>query len=554
MTPKIGFIFLFMLVCFSLHSQTAHAATVNAISCSSTDVQNAVNSASAGDTVAVPSCASTVWTTAVNISGKALTLQGQTSVSPSAPTQQPTSATDNTNITINVTSGFPRTGLNVTCTASNFVEVTGFTFTSATSQSQGMIDFNGTHGNTCFRFDHNHIKIPNGSGSITIYTDQVWGLVDHLLMDSLDQNSSGNAINVSGDASTAGFVSWNDPTSFFGTGNAVVVEDSTLNFATNYDSSEGVFDGYAGGRLLFRNNTVNNAQFGGWHGTDSGGLRSFAYADINHNTFTNNASGNTIMFNIRGGTFVIHDNTWSGSTTWTNIALQYYRALACIGDIQGQWGTCGAALRWTPVSMNPQNNNGRMNTANAPDFLAIHSYPAQSVVGPLSNNSGAWNFQVSSGCTSGSYPNTWNQTIGGTTTDSGGCVWLNVGSNTQPGPGGAGFCAANPDTQCSSDSTCSQLSPGDKCSRYFDSSTVCRDQPGRSQNQTLTPIYSWNETGGANPELGTDCSGSILTQGIDFFNNTPMPGYTPYTYPDPLQTGNLPQPPSPPTGLNAQVE
>src|SRR3989344_1236101 len=56
-------------------AQVGAAGTITAASCSSTDVQNAINSASHGNTVVIPA-GTCVWTTSVKIPGKAITVQG----------------------------------------------------------------------------------------------------------------------------------------------------------------------------------------------------------------------------------------------------------------------------------------------------------------------------------------------------------------------------------------------------------------------------------------------------------------------------------------------
>ena len=55
--------------------QVTYAATINAASCSSTHVQNAINAAADGDRVLVPAGTCT-WTSRVTVSGKGITLAG----------------------------------------------------------------------------------------------------------------------------------------------------------------------------------------------------------------------------------------------------------------------------------------------------------------------------------------------------------------------------------------------------------------------------------------------------------------------------------------------
>ena len=67
---------LFGLLLGAFFGATAHAATRTAASCTTADVQAAINSAVGGDTVIIPagSCA---WTSGVTISGKGITVTGQ---------------------------------------------------------------------------------------------------------------------------------------------------------------------------------------------------------------------------------------------------------------------------------------------------------------------------------------------------------------------------------------------------------------------------------------------------------------------------------------------
>jgi hypothetical protein len=79
---------------------------------------------------------------------------------------------------------------------------------------------------------------------------------------------------------------------------------------------------------------------------------------------------------------------------------------------------------------------------------------------------------------------------------------------------------------------------------------IVLDQPGRGRSdyvgptdnprvawphQTLEPCYSWNNTLNGSPvNFPNDGAHDCLRENIDFYNNTPMPGYKPYTYPHPL--------------------
>jgi len=62
-----------------------------------------------------------------------------------------------------------------------------------------------------------------------------------------------------------------------------------------------------------------------------------------------------------------------------------------------------------------------------------------------------------------------------------------------------------------------------------------RNNP-RWMHQATEPCYSWNNRDQNNNLVNftTGNGGTTIIQGRDYFNNTPMPGYTPYTYPHPL--------------------
>jgi hypothetical protein len=75
----------------------------------------------------------------------------------------------------------------------------------------------------------------------------------------------------------------------------------------------------------------------------------------------------------------------------------------------------------------------------------------------------------------------------------------------------------------------------------------CRDQIGRGMNQTSTPVYLWNNNFKGSTSVQADIEAYQdntravtyhILPGRDYFDNTPMPGYTPYTYPHPLVQAN----------------
>jgi hypothetical protein len=81
----------------------------------------------------------------------------------------------------------------------------------------------------------------------------------------------------------------------------------------------------------------------------------------------------------------------------------------------------------------------------------------------------------------------------------------------------------------------------------------CVDQIGRGAKQASFPLYQWNNTynGNAitditvydnyNQSGGTCYNSTQIVSGRDYINSA-MPGYTPYTYPHPLQNAGIPAP------------
>jgi hypothetical protein len=463
---------LALLIVIASCGGNLHAATVNATSCASSSVQTAINNANNGDTVVIPACSATTWASAVNISGKSITVQGATTCSGT-----PLSCTDKTNI---VAAAGNALMLNTSTT--NMVTVGGVTITMAVSNiNNGAVTVSGDRINPSFRFHHSHIIAAASSNGLAFYG--AYGLMDHVVVDF---GGSTHAMIVHGDWSSGGFQSWNTPLSF-GTAKSLYIEDSQFNGNGTID---GTIDGYTGGRIVVRYSrfVYSGSSSGdnvGFHGTDSGGYRSFMSAEIYDNTFINNSPNTMQAGRFRGGTGVWHDNTFAGS--WGGIVLQLYRA--CPADIHGSWNACDGT-QWKLDSIDPTTDLGRV------------------------------------------------------TSTSGTAMW----------------CSANPDTPCTSNAICNSLKSGDTCSRYFDgngaSGYACRDQVGTGYNQTPTPIYAWNN-GPVGMGAYDSCDVSNWVQsGREYFNNTPKPGYTPYTYPHPMQGGSSVtnnNPPSAPSNLNAIV-
>jgi hypothetical protein len=280
----------FGLLVFLFLAAPAGAATIPATSCSDAHVQSAINTAAAGDTVTVPA-GNCTWTTTVTVTSKRLVLQGA-GINVTTITDQATGANA---LTISGAS------------ATNFVRVTGFTFIKGTSHPDGMIQLFGTEASVAFRIHHIRLVMAT-AGSRGIYPVAVYGLIDHNTFDITAASGSIQVISIDGSHAGAdgGFTPWTRPLTL-GTVNAVYIEDNVFNVVTIDEDS---IDAYAGARFVVRYNTFNGAHIG-FHGTDSGSMRSPVSHEVYNNTFINNSGGT-----FRGGT-VWGGGPGSGSATPT---------------------------------------------------------------------------------------------------------------------------------------------------------------------------------------------------------------------------------------------
>lgn len=461
-------------------------------------VQSCIDSATAGDTVNVAAGSFSVTGTGLNWSGKRLKLKG--------------AGIDVTNITDNVVAG---TGyaLNVSnLSAANFSEVSGFTFIRGVNHANGMVQLsgagNGTNAEVSFRFHHNKITQTVGGRGLFIYG--TYGLADHnyyLVSDC----ASVQSISIQGTSSSSdgGWTAWSRPLTM-GTDKAVYIEDSYFDRGACILNAEDALDMYSGARLVFRYNRGTNYHIG-FHGTDSGGMRSPVSHEVYNNEFTMTA--NLIGFRaatVRGGTGVWFNNVWKtdapGTGTWGGITLLGYRQC---GPVAVEWATCDGT---------------------------------QYVVGSTSVSATASRrcCDISTNPTPGTPP-------------TGGCTAF----PTVTWVTNAGFDATNPDAL-----PLGTHGVGNNTA-FFDGGGAgthgypCRDQPGRAPGQVLEPIYAWNNTGlttGIGSYNGGDpgnCNGMgieyYIQSGREYFNDntTQRPGYTAYTYPHPLSDPIAPIQPTP---------
>lgn len=298
---------------------SATASTVTAASCSNTAVQSAINSAAPGDIVAVPA-GNCTWTGGVTVASKALTLSG--------------AGVDVTNITDGIGGALRVTGASST----NFVTITGFTFIKSANNSGGaVIQISGGQDTVGFRLHHSSLS-SSSSGIRGVIVESVYGLIDHFTWNITGSATGNQALSVWGSSagSDGGFTPWQRPLAF-GTPKAVYLEDSTMNYPAGVAFVEDSIDAYAGARLVIRYNTFNNASIG-FHGTDTGGMRSPVSFEVYNNTFVNNSASQLRGMTIRGGAAVVHNNSYTGPKPWGQITLMLYRVVQ--PQQAGGWQVC----------------------------------------------------------------------------------------------------------------------------------------------------------------------------------------------------------------------
>ena len=256
----------------------ADAADINAASCSSSDVQSAINSASTGDRVIVPAgtCAwsvtvtipSTVGITVLGSSGAATIIAG--------------------GFTLNSGSAGSR--------------ISGFTFTS----NQAVV-VNGSPSTAGFRIDHN---IFTGGGTMLTTNGNGPGLIDH---NNFTGGPSSEMIhNVGLGPGNGG--GWTDGVTP-GSCNMLYIEDNVFTFNASgnpaYFYGTSALQSYYGSRNVVRYNTCNMCQF------DQHGTCGQIYArwwEFYENTFNEVPNANQYAFlALRGGSGVVYNNHVTGS-------------------------------------------------------------------------------------------------------------------------------------------------------------------------------------------------------------------------------------------------
>lgn len=313
-------------------SAPAAATTINALSCSASAVQIAINLAQSGDTVRIPAGTCT-WTSQVSWNAPAnVALIG-------AGSQSVVGGGDVTVIIDGISRGSDVATLSLTTNATGTFRLSGITFRGSGNSSNytdnGTVRINGK--STKVRLDHLHF---DGIRHQAMSTDSVYGVLDHCIFD-MAPNSLDNAFRPEGVFATWGDQEWAAPTNF-GSNEFMYVEDSVFNNGV-------INDCVGGGRQVFRYNTINNSAIQ-THPTGSmGRQRGCRAMEIYHNTFTGGGQATFNAHFISSGALLI----------WGNDAGNKYQNFLTIHSMRrnsatyGQsatpngWGYCGTSFNGT---------------------------------------------------------------------------------------------------------------------------------------------------------------------------------------------------------------
>ncbi len=280
---------------------TSDASDIHAASCASADVQTAIDSASDGQTVVLPTCTAT-WFTTVRIEERAITLQG--------------AGMDQTVITDMTGNAWNEPALWIQSLEGQSIRVTriGFVYglNGTVQDYNGAIVIRGASHQV--RIDHN--KFVDFWNRSMQSSGQTYGLIDHnLFQRTASAANSFQATNTNAD----GDGSWTRPLAL-GTANAFYIEDNVFDFYGEGSST----DSHSGGRFVFRHNmNLNGTMLN--HGLDTSDRSSHSF-EIYDNTFSlEEYTFNVIT--IRGGTGTIFRNSITNSETIDiPIIAQHYRS------------------------------------------------------------------------------------------------------------------------------------------------------------------------------------------------------------------------------------
>jgi hypothetical protein len=508
--PNYAVLSLFLAVLLFAASGAAQAAaTINAASPSRADVVTAINSAVDGDTVIIPAGTGTDWTTKLTVT-KGITIIGQTTTNSDNGT-----TSDQTIIVDNLDRGAPGGQPFFDCTTNTgqSLRISGITFTgvggSSTTMFNGAITFKGTSDQV--RIDHCHFTGGLAHLNFIAVYSTIYGVADHIVIDQLgSQLGQSRAFNGTG----YGDLEFSQPAGW-GTNKFFFMEDCYINNTNGANSGSGGWDSSEGGKYVVRHCHLYDVEILN-HGTEDGrGRGGRAIEDYNNDYHW---SYLTVMDGIRSGSMIAHDNTFVG-TQPLGYGTQTYRL--AFGFTTGTWKGASGDNAW---DYNATEADGTHVDGHSPYLFDSGTFTSGTTGNTLIDSTKTW---------------TTNQWTG-----------YEVKKTSD---GSTAYIRSNTSTTLTVNQWHDQGFASGQ-GYQIHKALVAIDQPGSGAGDliagpTPTPAwlhqvregsYSWNNIyspGGVHINWYPAVNNPPLQEGVDYFSDTPMPGYTPYTYPHPLVSG-----------------
>ena len=282
------------LVCLPTLASVAQAQVVNALSCSSTDVQNALAKVTSDGAIINIPAGTCQWSTTVTYN------QTYSTTILGAGSRSIVGGGDVTVIVDDIARGSDVPDLQVNTASGKSFRISGLTFQGGTGGTtyHGLLHISGTSQQV--RIDHIHF---NQILDTSMQVDDVYGVMDHCLFD-LGAGTTHNGIHFdTPGAGGFGDEAWSAATSL-GSSNFFFVENNTFNGGWADDCGDG------GGRFVIRYNTLNGTPIQ-THPTGGGGrLRGCRAWEVYKNTY--NGSSSSPVYNafwVSNGTGVIWGNS-----------------------------------------------------------------------------------------------------------------------------------------------------------------------------------------------------------------------------------------------------
>jgi hypothetical protein len=509
-----------LLCCLALWvvSCRTQAAIIAASSISLADVSNAVALAHTGDTVVVPAGTAT-WDGSLYVSNN-ITIEGagmgESVIIDNAPRQPPYPG---------MIALYP--------TGTNLMRFTGFTLEGGANTAMYVHAIFQIMGggndvtNNWVRVDN--CMFTNLYSSPDILVVDAIGVIDHCVFDTTGQAIQVQAPDWGG--GNWGNGSWADDP-YWGSSKFLFIENNVFYSATPL---AGGVDSYEGARWVFRYNICTNASLT-LHGTEGQG-RGAKELEAYDNLFVSTSLGTLGQF--RSGSGILFGNAFVNYNSF--MGLETYRLF----NRSANWGgSCG------------YNSYDSNDVAGGVYYTGTHTGTNGSPV--LVDKNANWTPNEWAGTDREFVLNNLSQSMSGwgTTTN----LYSFIEGNTSnsitfyyyTGYGYTNLFFNNGDTYQIRAVFRSLDQPG---MGKGDLLSGLPAAPAQWPNEVSEPLYAWGNTQNGTTItnfFSTDETGEVI-ENRDFFNNTPKPGYTPFTYPHPLDTGEGPPlgdaPLAPPTGL-----